>query len=58
MWMQAQTGVDDMFEIKINAECFFTLSQGRTNESDHTCQDQTLQTKAACSFINEQRKSL
>ena len=36
----------------------FALSERSPNESDHRCQDQTLQTKAACSFIHELKKPL
>lgn len=51
-----------MFETKINElECFllgfFSQGEKRPNESDHRCQDQTLQTKAVCSFIQWQKKT-
>lgn len=58
MWMRDQTAVNDMFEIKINElESFCSQREERPDESDHRCQDQTLQTKAACSFIHEQKKN-
>lgn len=44
---------------KINElECFCSQCEESPNESDHSCQDQTLQTKAACSFIHELKKPL
>lgn len=57
MWMRDQTAVNDMFEIKINElESCCSQREERPDESDHRCQDQTLQTKAACSFIHEQKR--
>lgn len=57
MWMWAQTAVNDMFEIKINElECFLSQREKTSNESDRRCQDQILQTKAACSFIQQGKK--
>ena len=51
MWMRAQTAVNDMFEIKINElECFCSQWEQSPNESDHRCQDQTLQTKGSLFF--------
>lgn len=53
-----------MFESKINelewGFFFFSFFSERRglNESDHTCQDQTLQTKAVCSFVQRQKQSL
>lgn len=38
-------------------ECFCSQWEESPNESDHRCQDQTLQTKAACSFIYELKKA-
>ena len=59
MWMRAQTAVNDMFEIKINElEGFCSQWEESPNESDHSCQVQTLQTKTACSFIHEQKEIL
>lgn len=46
-----------MFEIKINElECFLSQQEKNSNESDRRCQDQILQTKAACSFIQQGKK--
>lgn len=37
MWMQAQTAVNDMFEIKINeSECLLSQREESPNESDQT----------------------
>lgn len=59
MWMWAQTAVNDMFEIKINElECFLSQREKNSNESDRRCQDQILQTKAACSFIQQGKNTL
>lgn len=62
MWMRALTAVM-MFETKRTelewVFVFLSLSERRgPNESNHACQDQTLQTKAVSFFIQWQKRSL